>query len=251
VSRKNYIYNSQPKFNPPKNKKQISRFICYAMKKASEIDVARSYLNCTLLPVDPQTGNVLIRFRRLNEHRARAMRAIVQAMLYYLNVKSYVVEASIEKLSDECGLSTFSNTGNKSITRTSRLINHFLEPMGFIKCKKMERKFLSNYIPKKIFLTPMFFMLFNISEKEINSFFHPSIEKCQKSDTLKNNIFISFSDINNISEWDEKSVRKKILNTLIRFYTASELTKIGPQGLKKRIDIEYINLCKSYKKIIK
>jgi len=245
VSRKNYIYNRKPCFNPPKNEKKRSAFICYAMKQASAIDVARSKLNHTLLPIDPKTGNVLTRFRRLNEHRACAMRAMVLAMLYYFNIDSQLVEASIEKLADECGLSTFSDSGNKSITRASRLITEFMEPMGFVRCKKIKTKVMSNYIPKKIFLTPMFFVLCNIPESKINYYL--------KRESLfqgggGQKIFISFSDIKMISELDEKTVRKKILNALINYYTASELTKIGPQGLKKKIDIEYSNLCKLYKK---
>ncbi|WP_425619842.1 plasmid replication initiator RepA [Buchnera aphidicola] len=242
MSRKTYICNPKPLFNPPKNAKKRSAFILYAMKKASEIDVARNKLNYTLLPVDPKTGNVLVRFRRLNEHRACAMRAIVLAMLYYYNIHSKLVEASIEKLSDECGLSTFSDSGNKSITRASRLISNFLEPMGFIKCEKTNSKKMSNYISKKIFLTPMFFALCNISEKKINYFLSKSKNLIQGGESQK--IFLSFSDIKIMSKMDEKTVRKKILNALINYYTASELTKIGPKGLKKKIDIEYSNLCK-------
>ena len=170
MSRKNYICNLKPVFNPPKNDKKRSNFINYAMKKASEIDVARSMLNYTLLAIDPKTGNILPRFRRLNEHRACAMRAMVLAMIYHCNIESNLVEASIEKLSDQCGLSTISKMGNKSITRASRLINEFLEPMGFIKCKKEKTKFSSNYIPKKIFLTPIFFMLFHLSQSKINEY---------------------------------------------------------------------------------
>nr|CAA07283.1 RepA2 protein [Buchnera aphidicola] len=239
MPRKNYIHNPKPFFKPSKNEKKRSAFICYAMKKASEIDVAKSNLNHTLLPIDPKTGNVLTRFRRLNKHRACAMRAIVLAMLYYFNINSNLVEASIEKLADECGLSTFSDSGNKSITRASRLISEFLEPMGFIKCKKIKSKSISNYISKKIFLTPMFFMLCNIPQSKINDYLLKKEEK---------RIFISFSDKKIMSQLDEKSVRKRILNALINYYTASELTKIGPKGFKKKIDIEYSNLCKLYKK---
>nr|WP_010890613.1 replication-associated protein repA2 [Buchnera aphidicola]O85062.1 RecName: Full=Probable replication-associated protein repA2 [Buchnera aphidicola str. Sg (Schizaphis graminum)]AAD12592.1 putative replication-associated protein RepA2 [Buchnera aphidicola (Schizaphis graminum)] len=247
MPRKNYICNLKPVFNPPKNEKKRSNFIDYAMKKASEIDVARSKLNYTLLAIDPKTGNILPRFRRLNEHRACAMRAIVLAMLYYWNTNSNLVEASIEKLSDECGLSTFSNSGNKSITRASRLITDFMEPMGFIKCKRKKTQSSSNYIPKKIFLTSNFFMLFHISQSTINQYLS---EQKQSIKNLKKEkkIFISFSDIRVISKLDEKAARNKILNALIKYYSASELTKIGPQGLKKKIDIEYSNLCKLYKK---
>jgi len=251
VPRKNYIYNPKPVFNPPKNDRKRSTFICYAMKKASEIDVARCDLNYKLLPIDPKTGNILPRFRRLNEHRACAMRAIVVAMLYYFDIQSNLVQASVEKLADECGLSTFSDSGNKSITRASRLINDFLEPMGFIRCKKIKNKSISNYLPKKIFLTPMFFMLFNISQSKINSYLSKSMKTSQKLKIKEKKIFISFSDIKVMSQLDEKSARKKILNTLINYYTASELTKIGPKGLKKQIDIEYNNLCKLFNKIKK
>jgi len=248
VPRKNYIYNPKPFFNPSKNEKKRSAFICYAMKKASEIDVARSKLNSTLLPIDPKTGNILTRFRRLNKHRACAMRAIVPAMLYYFNINSKLVEASIEKLADECGLSTFSDSGNKSITRASRLINEFLEPMGFIKCKKIKSKSISNYIPKKIFLTPMFFMLCNIPKSKINNYLSNKMELSEKLKVGEKKIFFSLLDIKVISKLDEGSARKKILNALISYYTASELTKIGPKGLKKKIDIEYKNLCNLHKK---
>ncbi|QNS02118.1 MAG: replication protein RepA (plasmid) [Buchnera aphidicola (Pentalonia nigronervosa)] len=246
MSRKNYIHNRNPFFTPPDNKIKKSTFVCYAMKKASEIDVARSNLNCTLVPIDPKTGTVLPRFRRLNAHRASAMRAIVLAMLYHFDIHSNLVNASIEELADECGLSTFSNSGNKSITRVSRLINEFLEPMGFVKCKKKIRNASNHYISKQIFLTPMFFMLLNISQSTINSYLRKS--KKLSSTMRKKKLFISFSDIKIISELDEKSAKNKLLNVLINYYTAHELTKIGPQGLRKKIDIEYNNLCKLYKK---
>ncbi|QCI17422.1 replication protein RepA (plasmid) [Buchnera aphidicola (Aphis helianthi)] len=246
MPRKNYIYNSKPVFNPPKNDKKRSNFINYAMKKASEIDVARSILNHTLLAIDPKTGNILPRFRRLNEHRACAMRAMVLAMLYYCNIESNLVEASIEKLSDQCGLSTISKIGNKSITRASRLINEFLEPMGFIKCKREKTKSSSNYTPKKIFLTPIFFMLFHISQSKINKYLFDYQKNSEILKIIEKKIFISFSDVKLILRLDEKLAKNKILNVLISYYTANELTCIGPEGLKKKIDIEYNNLLNLY-----
>ncbi|QCI18573.1 replication protein RepA (plasmid) [Buchnera aphidicola (Aphis nasturtii)] len=247
MSRKNYIYNVKPVFNPPKSDKKRSSFIEYAMKKASEVDVARSTLNYTLLAINPETGSILPRFRRLNEHRACAMRAMVIAMLYYYNMESHLVEASIEKLSDQCGLSTISKLGNKSITRASRLISDFLEPMGFIKCKKEKTKFSSNYTPKKIFLTPIFFMLLHIPKSKINEYLFEYKKNSEVLKIIEKKIFISFSDIKIILNLDEKSAKNKILNALINFYTAHELTQIGPQGLKKKINIEYNNICNLYK----
>lgn len=243
MPRKNYICNLKPVFNPPKHEKKRSNFIYYAMKKASKIDVARNILNYTLLAIDPKTGNILPRFRRLNEHRACAMRAMVLAMLYYCDIESNLVQASIEKLADQCGLSTISKMGNKSITRASRLINEFLEPMGFIKCKKEKTKFHSNYVPKKIFLTPIFFMLLHIPKSKINEYLFEYKKSSEILKIIEKKIFISFSDIKIISKLDEKIAKNKILNVLISFYTANELTKIGPQGLKKKINIEYNKIC--------
>ncbi|CAL4326054.1 Probable replication-associated protein RepA2 (plasmid) [Buchnera aphidicola (Protaphis terricola)] len=250
MPRKSYIFNSKPVFNPPKNDKKRSSFINYAMKKASKIDVARSILNYTLLAINPKTGNILPRFRRLNEHRACAMRAMVLAMLYYFNIESNLVEASIEKLSDQCGLSTISKIGNKSITRASRLIKEFLEPMGFIKCERKKTKSFSNYIPKKIFLTPVFFMLFHIPQSKINEYLLEYKKHSKILKIIKKNIFISLKDQKIILKLDEKCARNKILNILINFYTKDELTQIGSRGLKKKIDIEYNNLCNLYKKTI-
>nr|CAA07301.1 RepA2 protein [Buchnera aphidicola] len=248
MSRKNYIYNSKPIFKKPKNGKKRSKFICYAMKKAQIIDVARNPLNYTLLPIDPKTGNILSRFRRLNENRACAMRAIFVAMLYYYDTQSHVVQASIKKLSDECGLSTISSSGNISITRASRLISEFMEPMGLIKCKKIKNVLINNNIHKKIFLTPMFFMLLNISQSTINYHIYKKIRLFKNSNMKEKKIFISLEEIEKLLKMDEKSIRKKILNILINYYTVSELIRIGPKGLKKKIDCEYNNLCQLYKK---
>ncbi|MCV5004695.1 replication protein RepA, partial [Escherichia coli] len=81
----------------------------------------------------------------------------------------------------------------------------------------------------------MFFMLCNISESRINTYLSQKKNSSQKFKKIKEKkIFISISDIEVISKLDEKSAKKKILNSLINYYTASELTKIGPKGLKKK-----------------
>ncbi|WP_343190505.1 plasmid replication initiator RepA (plasmid) [Buchnera aphidicola (Mollitrichosiphum nigrofasciatum)] len=157
--KRKYIYNYNPKFSPPEHIKNRSKYIMNAITHVKSIDVARNIINKIIIPLNPITGNITFRFRRLNEHRARAMRAMVQAMLYYLNVHSNLVRASIEQLSDVCGLSTISDSGNKSITRASRLITDFMEPMGFIKCIKKSSIFTKERFKKKIFLTPLFFVL--------------------------------------------------------------------------------------------
>ena len=94
----------------------------------------------------------------------------------------------------------------------------------------------------------MFFILCNIPQSKINNYLSTKTKPSYKLKKQESGIFISLLDMKIISQLDEKSARNKILNSLINYYTASELTKIGPKGLKKKIDIEYSNLCKLYKK---
>ncbi len=271
--RKSYINNKNPFFTPPKNEKRRPSFICFAMKKASEIDVARCELNYIIQLRNIKTGIPIKRIRRLNEHRACAMRAMVLAMLYHFNISSELVQASVEQLSDECGLSTISKAGNKSITRASRLITHFMEPMGFVTCKKIWDKVLGNYMPKMITLTPLFFMLFDISEKQLINAKKQQLGWINKNLITKGLKPITISEaktkskeahIKNIFKYriskhtfykkkknaqrlialDEKEARQRILRALVGKYSISELTKMGPSGLKKQVNISYYYLRK-------
>lgn len=271
--RKSYVYNAKPTFTPPKNNKRRPSFICFAMKKALEIDVARCELNYVIQPKNVKTGLPLKRRRRLNEHRASAMRAMVSAMLYHFNISSELVQASVEQLSDECGLSTLSKIGNKSITRASRLITHFMEPMGFVTCKKIWDRVLGNYMPKMITLTPLFFMLLNITEKQLINAKKQQLGWINKNliikglkpisaveaqrrakDTQMRNLFKYRISKHNfykkrkhaqrIIALDEKEARQKILRALVGKYSISELTKLGPSGLKKQVNISYYYLKK-------
>jgi len=164
--KKQYVNNKNPSFKPRINNLQKNEFILSIIKLSNIIDVTKSEINSIAIPIDSQHGDVLVRFRKLNKHRAIAMQAIVQAMLYHFNVNTKEVEASIEQLSDECGLSTVSQSGNKSISRASRLISEFMEPMGFVKCKKLKDKKGTSL--KNISLTPLFFMLFDPPYKSMN-----------------------------------------------------------------------------------
>ncbi|AWI49412.1 plasmid replication initiator RepA [Buchnera aphidicola] len=272
-SRENYVYNRNPVFTAPKNNKRRPSFICYAMKKASEIDVARCELNYVIQPKNIKTGLPLKRFRRLNEHRACALRAMVSAMLYHFNISSELVQASVEQLSDECGLSTLSKVGNKSITRASRLITDFMEPMGFVTCKKIWDRVLGNYMPKMITLTPLFFMLLDISEKQlinakkqqlgwinknlITKGLKPItvIEAKRRAKDIqmrnlfkyrisKHNFYKKRKNAQRLIALDEKEARQKILRALVAKYSISELTTLGPSGLKKQVNISYYYLKK-------
>ncbi|QCI24119.1 replication protein RepA (plasmid) [Buchnera aphidicola (Macrosiphoniella sanborni)] len=273
ISRKNYINNPNPLFTPPKNNKKRPAFIYYAMKKASEIDVARCELNYILQMKNIKIGFPIQRFRRLNEHRACAMRAMVLAMLYHFNISSDLVQASVEQLSDECGLSTLSKAGNKSITRASRLITEFMEPMGFVTCQKKWDKILGNYMPKIITLTPLFFKLFDVSENKLinakkqqlgwinKNLISKGLKPIRMIDAQRRSKDIQIKNIfkyrisrhafykkkrnaQRLISLNEKEARQTILRALVAKYSISELTKLGPEGLKKQVNISYYYLKK-------
>ncbi|CUR53372.1 Probable replication-associated protein RepA1 (plasmid) [Buchnera aphidicola (Tuberolachnus salignus)] len=273
MSRKQYVYNPYPNFVPVLNSKKRPSFIQYAMKCASNTDVARNEINYTRQPKNLKTGKKIVRFRRLNEHRARALRAMVQAMLYYFNIASTLVMASVEKLSDQCGLSTISKAGNKSITRASRLITQFMEPMGFVKCEKVWDKILGMYIPKMIFLTPLFFLLCNISKEKFKKIQIQQLrwinqnllEKgCEKITLIESkrrakeqHIYYAFQSRQfkhiakkkkmyaiKILKLKEKKARSYLLNMLVKRYSIQELSEMGASALKKQVNIEYFKLRK-------
>ncbi|CAL4326029.1 plasmid replication initiator RepA [Buchnera aphidicola] len=271
--RKKYINNYNPIFSIPINNKPRPSFIKYAMERASKIDVARTELNYVIQPKNIKTGLIIKRYRRLNEHRACAMRAMVQAMLYHFNIISRLVYASVEQLADECGLSTISKAGNKSISRASRLITEFMEPMGFIKCKTSWDKSSRTYMPKVIKLTSLFFMLFGISHTKLKNARLQQLGWVNKNLLIKGLKKISLKEaklknkndrIKKLFEYREKKKkiskrktlaknlftlspclsRQKILNILIKKYSISELKKMGSEGLKKLVNIEYFYLKK-------
>ncbi|CAL4044158.1 plasmid replication initiator RepA [Buchnera aphidicola] len=273
AKRVNYIYNKKPKFEIPKNNKQRPAFILYAMKKSYEVDVARSELNYVTQPKNIKTGKPIIRMRRLNEHRAGAMRAMVPAMLYHFNIVSQIVQASVEQLSDECGLSTISSSGNKSISRASRLITEFMEPMGFVVSEKKWDKIIGNYMPKMISLTPLFFKLFDVSEEKINSAKKQQlawinrnlikkgikpislIEAKFKSQEVRLQSILNYrksqhffhirkKKAQNIFSLDEKTARQKILKLIVEKYSLNELSEMGLDGLRKKVNIQYYYLKK-------
>ncbi|CAL4326003.1 Probable replication-associated protein RepA1 (plasmid) [Buchnera aphidicola (Thelaxes suberi)] len=271
--KRNYINNPNPVFTPPKGNKNRPTFIRYAMKMAQEIDVAKGILHYTIQPIDPKTGLYLHRERQLNKHRASAMRAMVQAMLYHFNLTSKIVQASVEQLSDECGLSTISPAGNKSITRASRLITQFMEPMGFLKCEKKWDPILGNYMPKIIILTPLFFMLFEVSNIKLQNARSQQLGWINKQLVEKGLKKISLKEaqkkgrdnrIRGILKYresrytflkkrrkakkmfflEEKIAKQKILQFLVKEYSLPELVKMGSEGLKKQINVEYYYLKK-------
>jgi len=273
LKRKNYIHNNRPIFTPPKSEKKRPIFIYYALELAKKNDVTKNKLNYIIKPKNIKTGKIIVRHRQLNKHRACAMRAMTEAMIYHFNIASNLVYASIEQLSDECGLSTVSQSGNKSISRASRLISEFMEPMGFVKCKKRWDRILGTYMPKTIVLTPLFFELIGISNIKLQDAKNKQLNWINQNIEKRNNSFLSLDDISKKEKnfqirrilshqssqyifqkkkkyacklfmLNEADIRQKIIKFLIDQYSKSELNKIGLAGFKKQVNIEYFYLKK-------
>lgn len=273
MKRKKYVNNYTPKFKIPKNNKNRPRFIQKSMRLANKIDVARVELHYVIQPKNQKTGKTIKRHRRLNEHRACAFRAMVQAMLYYFNLSTNTVYASLEQLSDDCGLSTISQAGNKSISRASRLISKFMEPMGFLKSEKKWDKILGTYMPKIFILTPLFFELFGVTPQQLETAKQKQLEWINKSlkkrglkplteekiymknknlriqkilefRKSKHNFYIRQQRAKKIISSNEFEAKQRILKLLVKNYTLSELQKMGQNGLKKMVNIEYFHLKK-------
>ncbi|CAL4326002.1 Probable replication-associated protein RepA2 (plasmid) [Buchnera aphidicola (Thelaxes suberi)] len=231
--KKKYVNNKYPSFIPYKKGKKRSQFIKFAMQLAAKIDIARVHHTSNYVKNNITTIN---RIRGLNKHRASAMRAMIQAMLYYLNEQSCEVESTIEQLSDECGLSTISPAGNKSITRASRLITQFMEPMGL--CSLVTSK---SCIHKTIKIKNLFFKIVGIANVK-NKIYKKHYCNQNISHVLNN--FIIHKEFPKIFNLDENKIKKRILNVLIKHYSTTELTKMGSKGLKKKVNTEYMYLKK-------
>ncbi|CAL5099309.1 Probable replication-associated protein RepA1 (plasmid) [Buchnera aphidicola (Anoecia corni)] len=276
LKRKIYVSNSVPYFYPPKNDKARPSFIQYAINKAKNIDFSRTGLDYFIVATrNFSEKNRFIRKRKLNSHRALAMRVIVQAMLYHYNMLSKLVQASIEQLSDECRLSTISSAGNKSITRASRLITDFMEPIGLIKCEKKWDRVLGHYMPKLITLTPLFFLILDIKMERLENARYQRLgwinkgliekgskpitldEACQrcKDQQIRNmikyrldqhNLKLKVNRAKKLVSLNEVEAKQKILRNLISRYSVIELTVMGFSGLKKQVNIEYFFLKKLF-----
>ncbi|VFP79410.1 plasmid replication initiator RepA [Buchnera aphidicola] len=272
MSERKYVYNPYPQFIQPENHRKRPIFIRYAMERSATIDVAHNKIYLSICNFkNPITGRFLPRKRRLNEHRARALRAMIQAMLYYFNITSTLVMASVERLSDVCGLSTYSSAGNKSITRASRLITEFMEPIGLICCQKVWDKILGMYIPKIILLQPLFFMLFDISQSQLIQIRIAQLQwiNIQRIYNRKSQITLfeieqrakdkyiqrAFCFRNSkhmfskqqkkaieIIRLEKKHAHSHILKNLIKRYSIEELCSIGLINLKRKVNLEYLRL---------
>lgn len=140
--RSSYVCNADPRFQVPKHHKHKLPFVLSdALQRIDGRD-----LTCEIAFYVNQPAE---RKRRINEHRRRAINAVIAALLHHTNIISKRVLASAEALSDFCGLSTISKAGNKSITRCTRALAQ-LKVLGFINYERRWDRVNKQYWPAKI-----------------------------------------------------------------------------------------------------
>jgi incFII family plasmid replication initiator RepA len=267
-----YVSNPNPKFTPPPQKKQRPAFIRAALKQAESVDVARSELFYTLQPINPVTLTPVRRERRMNEHRAKAIRALVQACIFHMNIVTGMVQATVTALSDECGLTSKSKAGNASVSRCCRAILH-LEQYGILRCDKVWDKTLGMWIPKMIWVTELFFVMIGLERgkheaaqrqqlawvnqglmkdgeepisiteakrraKELH--IKRAFEHRQRQHLVKKQHRKAIK----LMAQEEVKARSQILTELVTRYSREELQEMGHEGLKKQVDILYYQLRK-------
>ncbi|ENV3013854.1 plasmid replication initiator RepA [Escherichia coli] len=137
-----YVCNLSPEFQPPKHHThKLPLVLSDALQRINGRD-----LTCEVAFYVNQPSE---RKRRINEHRRRAINAVIAAILHHVNIISKRVLASAEALADFCGLSTVSEAGNKSITRCTRALSQ-LKALGFIDYERRWDRVNKQYWPAKI-----------------------------------------------------------------------------------------------------
>lgn len=153
-----YVKNPNPVFVPPKHHKPRPQLL----RKAANFVNNRRVASWEGFPLLRPLAD---RQRRFNEHRARALQAVVAALIHHVDLVSWLVESSCEGMADLCGLSTVSDAGNKSITRFTRAIDD-LEEHGIVTCEKIWDRVMGCWIPKMITVTELFWRMIGISPEE-------------------------------------------------------------------------------------
>ncbi|EED9388656.1 RepA [Salmonella enterica subsp. enterica] len=156
ILRSAYVCNADPKFQAPKHHTHKLPFVLSdALQRIGGRDLTCDVAFYVNQPTERQ--------RRLNEHRRRAINAVISALLHHTNVISKRVLASAEALADFCGLSTVSKAGNKSITRCTRALAQ-LKQLGFIDYERRWDRLSKKYFPSKIELKEQLLETVGITE---------------------------------------------------------------------------------------
>lgn len=152
-----YVLNPNPEFQAPAHHKhKLPAFNTRLIKTVSKRDVSRWEGFYFLPAYHHKTHQRIERQRHFNKHRARAIRALVHAMVYHLHIVSGTIPACFTTLAKEAGLATVSKAGNLSITRATRAAQT-LAAWGLIQYKLIFDKVTKQYFPAEIEVTELFF----------------------------------------------------------------------------------------------
>lgn len=156
-SRQCYVVNPMPAFcRPEHHKHTLPAFNRRLLGMLGKRDISRWEGFYFYDAFHHKTHQPLDRKRHFHRHRARAMNALVQAMVYHLNIVSGTVPVSFTTLAREAGLATHSAAGNESITRATRAAQD-LAAFGLISYKLLWDKVTRQFFPADIEVTDRFF----------------------------------------------------------------------------------------------
>ncbi|WGL94085.1 plasmid replication initiator RepA [Arsenophonus nasoniae] len=269
--RRCYVCNPHPAYKPTKETSNKPAIIKAIVKAAKEACPSRHEAWYTTVSVK-KNGDIRNFIKRLNEHRARAIDALIVAMGDRLNIISGKVEASVEQLADWCGLSTESECGNKSITRCSKAIIT-LEELGVIICERVWDKTTGTYIPKMIWVTELFFTLINYDFGRFQAAQNQQLAWINQGLLKKNESPITLTEFRRRAKEkhikyaferrakkcafkrEQKQAKKllklekqqactEILHDMIKMYSQSELQAMGHRKLKQLVEQRYYTLRK-------
>lgn len=153
-----YVANPNPEFSPPSHHKKRPQFVRKAMSYANR-DVAAFGGMQVLLHARGR--------RHINEHRRKALTAVVQGMLHYVNLITWQVEAPVIELARQCGLSTVSARGIESISRCARAVVMAKE-FGLLDTDLVWDRKENTWIPKIIHVTDLFWDAIGIGAEAAN-----------------------------------------------------------------------------------
>ncbi|UAB72378.1 hypothetical protein INR79_24280 [Vibrio sp. SCSIO 43132] len=128
-------------------------------------------------------GQYANRQRGFNLHLKRSIQAGFEALAYHANLLTGVVHSSCTEMSDMCGLSTTGPSGQKSISRFTRMIN-MIEKYNLVKTERIWDREQGMWIPKLIQVTPLFWEVCGISETRLNGEQRKALGRLRKEKKL-------------------------------------------------------------------
>ncbi|CAL4326007.1 Probable replication-associated protein RepA1 (plasmid) [Buchnera aphidicola (Thelaxes suberi)] len=158
--RKN-VNNLNPQFRkPPHHFHKIPYILEETLQKNKNRDFTSD-------PLFYSHGGNNPRSRKIHKSRRKALNAMINAIVYHVNIISYYVPASATTLTDYCGLSTIAKSGIKSITRGTRALRH-LRDWDLIEYQRRWDQKTKRFFPSKIKITSKMLKLIGVCSKKWN-----------------------------------------------------------------------------------